>query len=306
MQSGRAIHSRLFTHVVFASPFRFGRSSEDVYSGCSTTQQQQRRSLHHYVQVKEVINDDDSGVFSPKLSNKEKRRRASSIDPELLESHEESFDLSKFILTISGDDDYNDAKYDTNIFESAFLQHRQQPQHKQNVKQEPTLATNNERTVGDAAKELQEILGQIEFELGVKAASVGDFAQSFSHFKLATAHEHSGATFNLGVCFEQGIGVKQDMNLAMECYDAAARLGHPKAMYNLGVFYATGLGGLRKNRKAARRCFIAAAHLGQIEAKIALGMPLIPQEEIGTMTSSSFAVSPIDCAINHLKPVLVS
>lgn len=291
MQSGRAIHSRLFTHVVFASPFRFGIHSPDE---SSINTKQQRRSLHHYVQAEEVVND-DSGVFSPKPSN-DKRRHRSSVDTGLFESHEESFDLSNFILTINGDDDEH-------LYNRSFIPKQQTKSEK--IKTEENNVNINKPSVSDAAKELQKILGEIEFELGVKAASIGDFAQSFSHFKLATAHEHSGATFNLGVCFEQGIGVKQDMNLAMECYDAAARLGHPKAMYNLGVFYASGLGGLRKNRKAARRCFVAAAQLGQMEAKIALGMSVVTQEDM-VHSTSSFAVSPIDCAISHIRPVLVS
>lgn len=49
-------------------------------------------------------------------------------------------------------------------------------------------------------------------------------------------------------------------------------------MYNLGVFYAHGLGGLRKSRRNARECFLAAANLGQREAKIALGVPLTKEE----------------------------
>lgn len=48
------------------------------------------------------------------------------------------------------------------------------------------------------------------------------------------------------------------MHEAMKYYRAASAMGHKKAMFNLGVFYAEGRGGLKKNRTAALECFVAA------------------------------------------------
>lgn len=288
MHTGRAIHSKLFTHVVLASPFKFGFSPEDYSGGYA----KQRRNLHHHVQI-DVIND-DSGVFSPKPLVTEEHMSYSFDNTTPVDDQEELFDLSKFIIKVAEEE---------KNYGSSYTQNPQQ-QKKSEQRQQHQTVFSNKQTINDAARELQKTLGQIEFELGVKAAGLGDYTQSVSHFKLATAHEHSGATFNLGICFEQGIGIKQDMNLAMECYDAASRLGHPKAMYNLGVFYASGLGGLRKNKKLARRCFEAAAQLGVIEAKTALGFTIFPQED--TVHPEVLALSPVDCAINCMNPILVS
>lgn len=116
------------------------------------------------------------------------------------------------------------------------------------------------------------MLGDIEFEMGVQNINAGHYETAVSHLKLATSHNHAGATFNLGLCYEQGLGVEKDMKIAQECYQIASQLGHAKAMYNLGVFYAHGLGGLEKNRRAARACFNAAANLGQEDAINALYM----------------------------------
>lgn len=52
----------------------------------------------------------------------------------------------------------------------------------------------------------------------------------------------------------------------------AASMGHPKAIYNLGIFYVRGLGGLTRNRMAAAECFKMASKLGIVEAKQALEM----------------------------------
>lgn len=108
--------------------------------------------------------------------------------------------------------------------------------------------------------------------LGVQNMAANNLNDAVSHFKLATTHRHPGATFNLGVCYELGMGVRKNMEKAMKCYRSAAAMGHSKAMYNLGVFYARGFGGLKKNRKAANECFVAAATSGSSEAKLALNM----------------------------------
>lgn len=97
-----------------------------------------------------------------------------------------------------------------------------------------------------------------------------------SHLKLATTHRHPEATFNLGICYETGVGVQVNMKRAMECYREAASLGHKKAMYNLGVFYVHGYGGLKKNTEAARACFKAAEEMGFHKAKRALRLPERP------------------------------
>lgn len=93
-----------------------------------------------------------------------------------------------------------------------------------------------------------------------------------SHLKLATTHRHPEATFNLGVCYESGVGIERNMKSAMECYRAAASLGHKKAMYNLGIFYVHGRGGLNRNHAAAIACFEAAEKMGLSQAKKALSL----------------------------------
>lgn len=52
----------------------------------------------------------------------------------------------------------------------------------------------------------------------------------------------------------------------------ASEWGHATAMYNLGVFYVHGRGGVPVDCNRARQLFIAAAELGQINAKEALSM----------------------------------
>lgn len=126
-------------------------------------------------------------------------------------------------------------------------------------------------TVQSAMENLVSVIGEIEFQLGVENLEIGDYATAVSHLKLGTSHQHAGAAFNLGICYEQGFGVKKSPGVAMECFHLASTLGHAQAMYNLGVYYARGLGGLRRSRTMAKKYLTAAADLGLEEAIAALG-----------------------------------
>lgn len=147
-------------------------------------------------------------------------------------------------------------------------------------------------TVESAMENLVAVIGEIEYQLGVQNLEVGDYATAVSHLKLGTSHQHAGAAFNLGICFEQGFGVKKNARVAMECFHLASTLGHPQAMYNLGVYYARGLGGLRRSRSMAKKYFTAAADLGLEEAIVALG-PAYKTARRGSSSSFSSSSSPI-------------
>lgn len=130
-----------------------------------------------------------------------------------------------------------------------------------------------------AADYLISTLGDIEFRLAKQNFRANELESGVSHLKVATTHRHPEATFNLGICYETGTGIQQNMKNAMECYRTAAGLGHKDAMFNLGIFYVRGLGGLVKNRKAARACFEAAKKSGSTRAQKLLRLPETPVKQ---------------------------
>lgn len=56
----------------------------------------------------------------------------------------------------------------------------------------------------------------------------------------------------------------------MELYKSAAALDHPEALYNLGIFYGQGRGGLKPDQETAVRLLRLAAVQGQKDAIDAL------------------------------------
>lgn len=139
-----------------------------------------------------------------------------------------------------------------------------------------TQTTRTRTDISLAADNLIATLGSIEFRLGMQNLRANQPEIAVAHLKLATTHHHPEATFNLGLCYETGHGIQKNMKSAMECYRIAAGLGNKKAMYNLGVFYVHGRGGLKKNIEAARACFQAAEKKGSRRAKAALRVPEKP------------------------------
>ncbi|KXJ80179.1 hypothetical protein RP20_CCG026322 [Aedes albopictus] len=117
-----------------------------------------------------------------------------------------------------------------------------------------------------AMDNLLSVIADTGFQFAVKNLESGNYVTAVSHLKLGTRCHHPSAAFNLGLCYELGIGVRRELNIARQCFYLASNLGHPKAMYNLGVYYAYGLGGLLKSRKMAKLCFIAAAVLDEKQA----------------------------------------
>lgn len=68
-----------------------------------------------------------------------------------------------------------------------------------------------------------------------------DDRKAFSFFEHAASSGFVEAQYFLGLSYEYGLGVKQDYGAAHECYEDAARNGHPSAQCNLGVLDLRGL-----------------------------------------------------------------
>lgn len=94
---------------------------------------------------------------------------------------------------------------------------------------------------------------------------------------------------------------------AAEYYSDAAAHDHADALYNLGVFYAQGKGGLPLNINIARVYFTKAAKLGQVQARQALDLekPEIPLKKSNTSTVQNTYFSNTNLEKNKIDNVHV-
>ena len=71
--------------------------------------------------------------------------------------------------------------------------------------------------------------------------------------------------YNLGVCYHYGYGAKPDAEAAYTCYLTAAEQGFDKAMVLVGLFYEHGLH-VAQDLKTAAKWYRKAVALGNAEA----------------------------------------
>ncbi|XP_035719611.1 uncharacterized protein LOC118440535 isoform X1 [Vespa mandarinia] len=116
------------------------------------------------------------------------------------------------------------------------------------------------------------VMGEYELHFGLKALDEKRYNDAMRHFSAGTKYSSVESMFNLGLCYELGLGTLIDHAKAARYYDQAAKKGHADAMYNLGVFHAQGKGDLILDLDRARLYFKKAAQLGQIQAQQALDL----------------------------------
>jgi TPR repeat protein len=82
--------------------------------------------------------------------------------------------------------------------------------------------------------------------LSRKGANTNDLERAlrkgFDLFSRAARQRDANGFVNLGTCYLRGFGCQKNMPLAVQCYEAAAALGHPEAMDNLSAAYQLGHG----------------------------------------------------------------
>ena len=112
----------------------------------------------------------------------------------------------------------------------------------------------------------------------VRRPEVGNY-KGYAEFKMARytsarriwealdAIDFGEAAFNLGILYEDGLGVEKDMLRALAYYRRGAENGSPKAIFRLGVIYWQGAPGVAVDRDEGRRFLSLAAANGDSEAK---------------------------------------
>lgn len=98
-----------------------------------------------------------------------------------------------------------------------------------------------------------------------------DYARAAFWFKEAATSGVANAQYNLGVLYQQGLGVTKDIPKAVQWYRAAAKKNHPEAQYNLGIASIEGIG-TPYDPKQAAFFFENAANAGIMEAGYNLGL----------------------------------
>jgi TPR repeat protein len=90
------------------------------------------------------------------------------------------------------------------------------------------------------------------FKDGVAAHSRGDYKTALEKFIPLANIGDADAQFGLGVMFDNGQGVAQDIKQALHWWTLAAERGSANAQYNLGFMYRNGKGVVQDFNQALR------------------------------------------------------
>lgn len=91
--------------------------------------------------------------------------------------------------------------------------------------------------------------------------------RAVAYFIEAAKQEDDEAEYELGNCYEHGLGTPIDQKKAFACYHKAAELGHAKAQLQLGLFLQNGIG-CEANLTEAARWYEKASLQEETEAQL--------------------------------------
>ena len=78
----------------------------------------------------------------------------------------------------------------------------------------------------------------------------GDYKTAFSLFDKLANQGNADAQYNLGIMYENGLGVIKNETQAVYWYQKAANQGYANAQHNLGIMYANGEGVIQDDKQA--------------------------------------------------------
>ncbi|HET7198607.1 MAG TPA: tetratricopeptide repeat protein [Burkholderiales bacterium] len=110
-----------------------------------------------------------------------------------------------------------------------------------------------------------------DFEAGVAAARAGDYERARREWQPLAEAGNRDAQFNLGLLYENGLGVAADGAAAAGWYRRAAEQDDRQAQVYLAEMYAKGLG-VARDDAAALRWYRRAAELGHPAAQFNVGV----------------------------------
>jgi TPR repeat protein len=127
------------------------------------------------------------------------------------------------------------------------------------------------------------------FNDGVAAFQSRDYATALKLWMPLAEKDDAEAQRNIGIMFQQGLGVPQSDAEAAKWYRRAAENGHARAQQNLGVMYEEGAGVLQDYVEAAK-WYRKSAEAGNVVAKVNLGV----------MRENGFPGVPLNVVLAHM------
>lgn len=102
---------------------------------------------------------------------------------------------------------------------------------------------------------------EAQCDAGLQYYAEGDYDNAVKWFRKSAQGGNASAIYNLGICYEKGQGVQQDILEAVINYRKAAEASLPEAQYMLAGCYKDGIG-MQRNEEKAKTWYKQASDQG--------------------------------------------
>jgi TPR repeat protein len=130
--------------------------------------------------------------------------------------------------------------------------------------------TNRSKALSWLQKSAAQGLPEAQYAVGLSIQE-NDPAEAFRQFLRAADLGYSQAEFEIGMRYQTGDGVPEDMTEAAKWYRKAAEQGHADAQFSLGVLYIRGDGVVEDGAEAIR-WWTKSAEQDDLQAAVRLGL----------------------------------
>jgi TPR repeat protein len=133
------------------------------------------------------------------------------------------------------------------------------------------------------------------FDEAAAAFAAGDYSKALQETRPLAEQGDPRGQYAMGVLYENGFGVTQDLKQAADWYLKSAEQGNTDAQYNLGAMHEHGVG-MPVNYAEAARWYRPAAEQGDIDALSNLGVLYqngqgVPQDKVLAMALYNVSVA---------------
>jgi TPR repeat protein len=120
------------------------------------------------------------------------------------------------------------------------------------------------------------------------AANFGDYEKARNLWLIEAEKGSAVAQANIGLLYEDGLGVPQSDKEAVKWYRMAAEQGEPRAQYYLGTAFEEGRGVPQDYQEAAKNYHLAATR-GYVKAQYKLGLLYLKGQGVIQSTETAYA-----------------
>ena len=140
------------------------------------------------------------------------------------------------------------------------------------------------------------------YDDALKAANLGDYKKAYQLWLIDAEKGSAVAQRNIGLMYEDGLGVPQEARKAVQWYRMAAEQGEKLAQYYLGLLLEEGEG-VPRDYKGAAKWYRLSAVQGHVKAQYRLGLMYLKGHGVSQSSEIAYAWWSVAASKGHEEAI---